>query len=238
MKKLVAVLGFGALTLSSAGCSQADQVREAEQFREAEWSSRPPSKTNFWDALSPKGEGMSQMAPPASLAEAYDDATATVAAEVTGVRPGRVIRGGAGDLYWVVVELKVNELLNGRLEPSLNGKTQVEFAAAWDHGALDTIVDGMPETLPKGQAIWLIKWEGEFKLTKPLPPGADPAAFDSSMDKTKYVMVHPDVGAITEDAGRVVSLTAWEGASPRGALAEAQQLGSIEAVVQHARNHE
>jgi hypothetical protein len=237
VKKLVAMLGFGALTLSVAGCSQAGQVREAEQVREVEWSSKSPSKTKFWDVLSPRGEGGSQIAPPATLAEAYDDATATVAAEVTGVRPGRVIRGEAGDLYWVVVALKVNEVLNGQLEPSLNGKTEMEFAAAWDPGTVDTIVDGMRETLPTGQAIWLIKWEGEFKLTKPLPPGADPAAFDSSMDKTKYVMVHPDVGAITEDAGRVVSLTAWEGTSPRGALAEAQQLGSIEAVVQHARNH-
>lgn len=237
------MLGAGALTLSGAGCSHADRIREAEQIREVDWSSKPPSKTTFWDALSPKEEGGSQLAPPATLAEAYDEATATVTAEVTGVQPGRVIRGEAGDLYWVVVQLKVNEVLNGQLEPRLNGKTEVEFAAAWDPDAVDTIVDGMRETLPTGQAIWLIKWEGESKLTKPLPPGADPAAYEahlnSVMDKTKYVMVHPDVGAITEDAGKVVSLTtSWEDTSPRGALAEAQQLGSIEAVVQHARNHE
>jgi hypothetical protein len=129
-----------------------------------------------------------------------------VLAEVDSVRPGRVIRGDAAglDLYWVVVALKVKEVLNGALEPSLNGKTEVEFAATFDPGAINMIVEQMRTNLPTEPAIWLIKWEGEFRLTKPLPPGADPAAVEaaSKLDKTKYVVTHLEVGVFAEEDGK------------------------------------
>jgi hypothetical protein len=175
-------------------------------------------------------EGATGFEAPDTLNGAYELTTTTVLAKVANVRPGRTIKGEAGDLQWVVVELDVVEVLNGELEPTLNGKTEVEFAANWAPTPVDPIVQKMRASLPSEPSVWLLRWEGRpFGLM----PGAK--VDDFNVDKTKYVLANHDVGVFAEQNGVLVSATASKDVPSRGARKQAEDLKTVKALADHAR---
>ncbi|MFG1913463.1 hypothetical protein [Micromonospora sp. NPDC048898] len=168
---------------------------------------------------------------PPTLAAAYDEATATVLAEVKGVRKGRVLK----DLQWVAVELRVIEVLSGNLRPELGKKVDVEFPVEFLPEPVDPVVDAMRSTLPKGPAVWLLQWEGS--LATPTKPGAPS---NPSVDLSMYVTVHPNTGVFIQGPQGVVAATAQEkhdGLSARGAEAEGQRFATVNELADHVRQN-
>jgi hypothetical protein len=175
-------------------------------------------------------EAASGFEPPDTLDRAYKATSVTVLANVKNVRPGRTIKGDAGELQWVVVELDVVEVLNGELEPTLNGKTEVEFAANWAPEPVDPVVQHMRANLPSEPSVWLLLWEGG---SRGLRPGVKVS--DLNVDTTKYVVANLEIGVFAEENGVLVSATAQEGSPSRGARKQAEDLATVEALAEHAR---
>jgi hypothetical protein len=171
--------------------------------------------------------------PPArSLEEAYDLATVTVLATVKNVRPGRVIKGPAGDLQCAVIELNVLEVLNGALEPTLKGKVEVSFAANWAPEPIDPVVQQMRANMPSEPSVWLLEWSGN---TEHLKPGVTLEQLGA--DLSNYTILDYDTGVFVEDNG-VLTSGAGTLEGPRGgARKEAEGLGTLDALAENARKH-
>ena len=183
----------------------------------------------FYSHLRADGPAVELVRQPASLAAAYEEATATIVAQVTDVRTGRTIL----DLQHIVVELRTTEVLQGALRPELSGKVLVEFPAAFLPDSTAPMVKQMLADIPKGQAVWLLRWEGEPPAVRKPGSGKDP-----TVDPTKHRTVHPNVGVFVQGPKRVISATAQlseHGTPATDAQAEAEKLASLAELAAHAR---
>jgi hypothetical protein len=241
MNKTFAVVALALVATSLSACGQnaattaaPTKVAAVSAPLSAVVSKAPASARDlrFYSRLRP-GPAALVVHPPASLAAAYDDATATILAQVVDVRPGRSI----ADLNFIVVELQTREVLQGALRTELRGKVLVEFPAAFLPDSTAPMVEQMLADIPKGQAVWLLRWEGEP------PPVRKPGAgkgMDPSVDPTLYVTVHPNAGVFVQGASRVISATAqlWGDGTPgtaTGAQAEAEEFAALADLAAHAR---
>ncbi len=182
----------------------------------------------FFGVLRP-GEGAALTRPPASLEAALAEATATVEAEVTAVRPGRMIH----DLRFALVELKVAQVLDGGLQPELDGRVRVEFALVFAPDPVEPVIGRMRADLPRGRQVWLLRWQGAPPETA--KPGAgQPRTADPQLYRT----VHPTCGVLAQGAeGGVVAPLSPPGAGPRlsGAQAEAERFTTVADLIVHIR---
>jgi hypothetical protein len=240
MSKTVAVVALAlcATFLSACGQNEANTAAPTKaptvSAQASAVSSNAPASArdfSFYSPLRPGGAAVELARQPASLAAAYDEATATILAQVTDVRPGRTIK----DLQFIVVELQTTEVLQGALRPELGGKVLVQFPAAFLPASTAPMVKQMLADIPKGQAVWLLRWEGE--PPRAIKPGAGK---DEAVDPTMYVTVHPNAGVFVQGPNRVISATTQssEGGTPNtatGAQAEAEKLASLADLSAHAR---
>jgi hypothetical protein len=183
-----------------------------------------PADLAFFAALHP--DGLALAAPPASLKAATADATAVVAAKVTGVRPTRAV----ADVRLVGVVLDVGEVLAGALRPETR-EVVVEFLVG-SATMVDEDIAALRRSLPSGAAIWFLRWQGEQpKTTK--PGGARSAIGDPSL----YGLVHLEAvfaqgprGALSATAEPVDA-----GESAVGMRAEAERFGTLTQLAAHIR---
>ena len=240
MSRTVAVVALALFATSLSACGQIDADTAAPtntpavSAQASAVSSYAPASARdlrFYSPLCPCGPAIELTRQPVSLAAAYEEATATVLAQVVDVRPGRSI----ADLQFIVVELQTTEVLQGALRPELRGKVLVEFPAAVLPDSTAPMVEQMLADIPKGQAVWLLRWEGELAPHRKPGVGMDPTA-----DPTLYVTVHPNAGVFVQGPNRVISATAQslQGAPPEtvtGAQAEAEKFAALADLAAHAR---
>ncbi|WP_328475844.1 hypothetical protein OHA21_20390 [Actinoplanes sp. NBC_00393] len=225
MIRTAAVLSVA--TAMIAGCAGNQPSAPAAQPAPVVEQAAKHSGTGFYDALRP-AESALLVPQPESLAAAYGQATATIEAEVIGVRPGRPIH----DLQQIVVELKPTQVLRGALRPELKGRVEVEFPVAFVPEPIAPIVEKMKADMPEGRGVWLLRWQGAP------PPAAKPRAVKSSaLDPAFYSVVHPNCGVFVENEGGVESVAAQHegGEEPIAAQAEGQRFGKLKDLVAHAR---
>jgi hypothetical protein len=220
MSKTVAVVALAlcATFLSACGQNEANTAAPTKaptvSAQASAVSSNAPASArdfSFYSPLRPGGAAVELARQPASLAAAYDEATATILAQVTDVRPGRTIK----DLQFIVVELQTTEVLQGALRPELGGKVLVQFPAAFLPASTAPMVKQMLADIPG-------------------------AGKDEAVDPTMYVTVHPNAGVFVQGPNRVISATTQssEGGTPNtatGAQAEAEKLASLADLSAHAR---
>ena len=240
MSKTFAVISLALFATSLTGCGQgvantaAPTRAPAVSGQASAFSSYAPASARdlrFYSPLRPGGAAVDLVRQPASLAAAYDEATATILAQVADVRPGRTIK----DLQFIVVELQTTEVLQGALRPELRGKVLVEFPVAFLPDSTAPMVKQMLADIPKGQAVWLLRWEGE-----PPPTSKPGAGKDPTVDPANYHTVHPNAGVFVQGPNRVISATAQpsEDGTPNTATdaqAEAEKFASLADLAAHAR---
>jgi hypothetical protein len=220
-------------SLATAGCGQAVGAGGAAEPVNTTVASTldqySAQDLEFFEPVKP-GEGVILRSQPASLAKALERSTATVVATVTGVEPGRTIH----DLQFLVVELKVTEVLEGALRPELNGVVRVEFDGTFLPDPIAGKVDAMKANLPQNPSVWLLRWQGEPPPTR--KPGA--LAEDPTVDKTLYRLVHPNAGVFAQSKDGVVAATAQveeEAGPPQGAQSEGEKFSKLSELATHLR---
>jgi hypothetical protein len=173
--------------------------------------------TSFYQALRP-GPAALLTRQPETLAEAYAEATAVVVAEVTAVNPGRLI----GDMNTAVVSLHVIRVLHGDLRPELP-ETRVEFGVSFRPDPIAPLAGRMHADVPRGSAIWLLKWQGARSPDrKPGVPEVDPTA-----DRSLYRITHYNVAVLVDGPDRHVFSAIAQTGTPTGARAEAESYPTI-----------
>jgi len=128
-----------------------------------------------WDAVS-------LARPPEDLSAAVEQSTAVVLAQIVDVRATR--RVGDPAIAMSAFVLRPVEVITGRLRPELAGVVEVEFFG------LPADPAGLAEmrtSLPKGLALWFLRWLGEPAAT--VKPGAP--SVSGVADLTRYTTVHP-----------------------------------------------
>lgn len=128
-----------------------------------------------WDAVT-------LVSPPKDLQTAVQDSTAIVLAQIVDVRRTRNV--GEPSIEMSAFVLRPVEVISGRLRPDLGGVVEVEFyGLPTDPAGLAA----MRARLPKGLAVWFLRWQGEpAPSPKPGAPSVSAAA-----DLTRYTTVHP-----------------------------------------------
>jgi hypothetical protein len=115
----------------------------------------------FYESL--RLEGALLAPPPADVPAATEASTAVVVAQIKDVATERVI----GDLQTTGIHLRVVEVLSGELRPELGGKVIVEHPLG-DPKVAEQQVNALRATLPKGEAVWFLRWQGDkAPVTKP-----------------------------------------------------------------------
>ncbi|BBH71319.1 hypothetical protein ACTI_80040 [Actinoplanes sp. OR16] len=175
----------------------------------------------FYRALRP-GPAAMLTRQPKSLAAAFAESTAVVVAEVTAVTEGRLI----GDMQTAVVDLDVIRVLHGDLQPGLPD-TRVEFGVSFLPEPIAPLVGRMHADVPRGPAVWLLKWQGRpAPDRKPGAPRRDPTA-----DLGLYNIVHYNCAILVDGPDRhVVSAIAQDG-DPFGAQAEAESYPDLDTLI-------
>ncbi|SDS14766.1 hypothetical protein [Actinoplanes derwentensis] len=166
----------------------------------------------FFEPIRP-GPAMDLKRQPATLKEAYAEATAVIEADVTGVRVGRTI----GDMSTVIVTLRPARVLRGALRPQI--PAEVEFGPLFDPKDVARVADLM-DSFPPARGVWLLRWQGQGQRRP-----ADPKL---------YHVVHPNCGIFVQDAGHVRAPAAQDDTSGYGAQAEAERFATLAELADHA----
>lgn len=229
--KTVVALALLATSLSACGYSSSKAAAPSKAPTVSSKANAATDDLSFYAALRPSGNVLLKRQPE-SLRAAYDEATATVLAEVADVRPGRTIN----DLQFIVVELDTKEVLQGVLRPELGGKVLLEFPAAFLPDSTGPVIEEMRAAIPVDGAIWLIRWQGEPPIAP--KPGVSK---DNTVDPTMYATVHPNSGVFVQGANGVIAATAQTTDGGRtitatGAQAEGERFASLVDLAAHARN--
>jgi hypothetical protein len=170
-------------------------------------SAGPPAGEDFFAVLR-HGERADLVPEPASLTEAYADATAVIEADVSGVGPGRVV--SKPPLLEVAIDLRPVRVLHGTLPPG-SDRIRVEFIASVPADDPGATVGRMNADLP-GRGIWL--------LHKPA-------------SATHYELLHPNTGVFVQGPAHVEAPSAQR-LPARGARAEAQRFATLDELAAHA----
>jgi hypothetical protein len=226
-KLLISMLAVTATALPACGQQAAPSPASRNNTSTTAQTNVASTDLSFFEPLRPPESALLKRQPP-SLRNAYQEATATVLAQVADVRPGRLLH----DLQWIDVELDVVDVLEGALQPEL-GIVVVEFPGAFLPDSDDRAVEKMRSDLPKGASVWLLRWEGAP------PPAPKPGAPKStSIDPTRYVIVHPNCGVFVETPAGVVAATAQnDGLLSEGAQAEGERFARLSDLASHARKN-
>lgn len=226
-KLLISMLAVTATALSACGQETASSPTSGNDTSTTAQTNVVSADLRFFEPLRP-GESAILKRQPASLQDAYQEATATVLAQVADVRHGRLLK----DLQWIDVELDVVEVLGGALQPELD-RVVVEFPGAFLPDSNDPMVEKMRSSVPKGASVWLLRWEGAP------PPATKPGAGkDTSIDRARYVIVHPNCGVFVQDRAGVVAATAQNDGFPsEGAQAEGERFARLSDLASHARTN-
>jgi hypothetical protein len=226
-KLLISMLAVTATALSACGQETASSPTSGNHTSRTAQTIVASADLSFFEPLRPSESAILKRQPP-SLKDAYREATATVLAQVADVRPGRLLK----DLQWIDVELDVVEVLEGALQPELD-RVVVEFPGAFLPDSNDPMVEKMRSHLPKGASVWLLRWEAAP------PPASKPGAPRStSIDPTRYVIVHPNCGVFVQTPAGAVAATAQnDGLPSEGAQAEGERFARLSDLASHARKN-
>jgi hypothetical protein len=174
----------------------------------------------FFGALRSDTAGVSVTAPPATLRDLRARSTVVVLASVVDVQPS----GEVGVTPMVTVTLNPRAVLFGALEAP--GQTiRVPFLGLGDAPAAD-----LGATLPSGQSVWFLRWQGAEPIVS--KPGAGPVP--SGVPQDLYALTHA-FGVLMQGKAHVETPLQSSDTPSTGFLAEVGRIPTLSAAADGIR---
>lgn len=202
-----ALAAFASVTTACGGAATSETV--AAQVAADELDVHRPGDISFFKRLQMPGALLAR--PPQDLMAGTKAATAVIIAEVTDVRPTRVVGPPGSDLPLIGVVLRPLETLHGRLQPELKDVI-VEYPAPPAVDSPDP-ASALRASMPQGKSVWFLRWNGAPQPGVKPKPGARPIPQEA---KAFYSTVSLDGGMFTQGSRSVVCPTAEESGHQEG----------------------